>query len=257
MAQQRSESGRRRLPPEVRRTQILDAACAEFSERGFASTRIDDIAARAGLSKGGIYTHFPSKDAVLEALLGLLLNTSVLDERALTTGEVTLERVIDLLASELYTWCTREPFVATFRLLMAESVRLPGLVDQWRKQAENAYAAAIGKMVRKGVMQGHLRPGAATKNPLLLIAPITQMCVRRALISAPVNQREFARHREAYRELLRELLAPSRGNPNLGECGENRGRNMPRVMKQDFPDGACHLTLEDSAAPDKNRSWII
>ncbi|SDD30646.1 TetR/AcrR family transcriptional regulator [Paraburkholderia lycopersici] len=208
MAQQRTENGRRRLPPEIRTTQILDAALAEFSERGFASTRIDDIAARAGLSKGGVYTHFRSKDAVLEALLGLLLNASVLDERALTAGEVTVERVIDLLAGELYTWCTREPFVATFRLLMAESVRLPGLVEQWREQAESAYVIAVGKMVRKGVMQGHLRPGAATKNPLLLIAPITQMCVRRAIRSEPLSRRELTSHRAAYRQLLRELLEP-------------------------------------------------
>lgn len=210
MAQQRSENGRRRLPPEIRTTQILDAALAEFSERGFASTRIDDIAARAGLSKGGVYTHFRSKDAVLEALLGLLLNASVLDERALTAGEVTVERVIDLLAGELYTWCTREPFVATFRLLMAESARLPGLVEQWREQAESAYVVAVGKMVRKGVMQGHLRPSAATKNPLLLIAPITQMCVRRAIRPDPLGQHELTRHRAAYRELLRELLEPHR-----------------------------------------------
>ncbi|WP_042337756.1 TetR/AcrR family transcriptional regulator [Paraburkholderia ferrariae] len=208
MAEQRESSGRRRLPPEIRRTQILDAALAEFSERGFAFTRIDDIAARAGLSKGGVYTHFQSKDAVLEALLELLLNTPALDERSLTAGEVTVERVLDLLSGELYSWCTREPFVATFRLLMAESVRLPGFVEQWRERAENAYVAAVGKMVKKGVMQGHLRPGAATKTPLLLIAPITQMCVRQAIRSESLSQRELKSHRTAYRGLLYELLEP-------------------------------------------------
>ncbi|AOJ05371.1 MULTISPECIES: TetR/AcrR family transcriptional regulator [Burkholderia] len=58
-----------RLPADVRINQILDAALAEFSASGFAGARIDDIAARAGMSKGGVYTHFGSKDEIFEALL--------------------------------------------------------------------------------------------------------------------------------------------------------------------------------------------
>lgn len=53
---------RQRLPADVRNRQILDAALAVFSERGFEAARMDDIAARAGLSKGGLYAHFRSKD---------------------------------------------------------------------------------------------------------------------------------------------------------------------------------------------------
>ena len=60
---------RQRLPPEVRVLQILDAALVEFSERGFAAARMDDIARRCGLSKGGLYAHFAGKEEVFEALL--------------------------------------------------------------------------------------------------------------------------------------------------------------------------------------------
>ena len=49
--------------------QILDAALQEFSAAGYAGARMDDIAARAGLSKGGLYAHFASKEEVFEALL--------------------------------------------------------------------------------------------------------------------------------------------------------------------------------------------
>lgn len=58
-----------RLEPEVRKQLILDAALAEFSAHGFTATRIDDIAKRAGLSKGGFYAHNPSKEEVFSALL--------------------------------------------------------------------------------------------------------------------------------------------------------------------------------------------
>src|SRR5246127_5232058 len=53
---------------EERAPEILDAALACFSERGFAATRMDDIAARAGISKGTIYLYFDSKEAVFKAL---------------------------------------------------------------------------------------------------------------------------------------------------------------------------------------------
>ena len=60
---------RRRLAPQLRIAQILDAALVEFSERGFNAARMDDIASRCGLSKGGLYAHFQSKDEIFKALL--------------------------------------------------------------------------------------------------------------------------------------------------------------------------------------------
>ena len=62
-------AGRRRLSPELRIQQILDAAFVVFAEKGFVSARMDDIAAAAGLSKGGIYNHFRSKEQIFEELL--------------------------------------------------------------------------------------------------------------------------------------------------------------------------------------------
>ena len=70
----------RRLPAHERRGQILDAALHEFSERGFGAARMDDIAARAGLSKGGLYAHFESKDAVFRALMQRMLMPNLLFE---------------------------------------------------------------------------------------------------------------------------------------------------------------------------------
>jgi AcrR family transcriptional regulator len=51
-----------------RREQLLEAAAALFAERGFHAVGIDDIGAAAGISGPGVYRHFPSKGALLEAL---------------------------------------------------------------------------------------------------------------------------------------------------------------------------------------------
>ena len=59
----------RKRRPEARPDEILDAALAVFGEQGFAQARVEDIAKRAGLSKGAVYLYFPSKDAMLNALV--------------------------------------------------------------------------------------------------------------------------------------------------------------------------------------------
>ena len=64
---QRGPKFRRRA--EARPDEVLDAALALFIEKGFAATRVEDIATRAGLSKGAVYLYFPSKEAILEGLV--------------------------------------------------------------------------------------------------------------------------------------------------------------------------------------------
>lgn len=53
----------------ARPDEVLDAALALFRERGFAATRVEDIGKRAGISKGAVYLYFPSKEAIIEALV--------------------------------------------------------------------------------------------------------------------------------------------------------------------------------------------
>lgn len=60
---------RKRLPADERRAQILAAAASVFGSRGFEATRMDDVADKAGVAKALLYKHFPSKDALFEALL--------------------------------------------------------------------------------------------------------------------------------------------------------------------------------------------
>lgn len=71
---------------EVRRGELLDCAQTLFFERGYERTTMNDIVARAGVSKGGLYHHFESKEALLEAL-------------AARTAQATVARFDDVLAA--------------------------------------------------------------------------------------------------------------------------------------------------------------
>ncbi|WP_421952491.1 TetR/AcrR family transcriptional regulator [Pelagibacterium sp.] len=61
---------RKNLSPEARRAQLIDCAQALFATKGYEATTIGDVMAMAGVSKGGFYHHFQSKEALLEALAG-------------------------------------------------------------------------------------------------------------------------------------------------------------------------------------------
>jgi AcrR family transcriptional regulator len=96
--------GTARAPAEQRREEILRAAEACFNERGYHETTIDDIAARAGLSKGAIYWHFPGKRELFLALFdryrGMLLEArgSVAEAPTASDG---LRRFADVAMFEL------------------------------------------------------------------------------------------------------------------------------------------------------------
>src|ERR1044072_6567612 len=66
-AVERGPKFRRRA--EARWDEVLDAPSDLFIEKGFAATRVEDIAVRAGLSKGAVYLYFSSKEAVLEGIV--------------------------------------------------------------------------------------------------------------------------------------------------------------------------------------------
>lgn len=110
-----------RLPAEQRRRQLLDTACDVFAERGFHATSMDDVAARAGVTKPVLYQHFPSKRALFVELLGDV-GHQLLGELAVATGAAHTgrERVQEGFAAYFRFVTGNE---AAFRLLFGASAR--------------------------------------------------------------------------------------------------------------------------------------
>jgi AcrR family transcriptional regulator len=151
-----------------RRTQILQAARVCFIRRGYAETRVDDIAEEAGLSKGGIYFHFKSKRAILDALyadqqrqtrelldLNLQLEGSPADQlRALATG--------------LLQHFTRAEDQRKFLIVLAEmGIRDPVLMESVNAAHRN-YVAALRNQMQAGIALGVFRDVDAHQTAMLL-----------------------------------------------------------------------------------------
>ena len=198
---------RRRLPPAVRVGQILDAALQAFSHAGYAGTRMDDIALQAGLSKGGLYAHFSSKEAVFEALLARHLDPAPLDVDAVVGGASSPRHLAERIVNHLYASLADTATVSTMRLLLAESGRVPHLAARWRRETAGARQADIGRVLQRARARGLCGDCLALEHPWLLLAPVIHTIVMSALMG-PQERVNLAARRRGHVALIRRLLEP-------------------------------------------------
>ena len=197
---------RRRLPARLRIAQVQAAALRLFSERGFVATRIDDIAAAAGLSKGGVYTHFKSKEDIFEALLGRLVAPAGSSSPLPGPGEtVTVDVLVEQVIDPLYAMLGDPATMQTLRLLFADGAHMPERVARWRAATVVPYHARIEQLVRRGVRQGALRNSELTRAPWLLIAPGVHAMLEH-VAQGGVGRSRLATQKKSHIAMLRELL---------------------------------------------------
>jgi AcrR family transcriptional regulator len=153
---QRGPKFRRRA--EARPDEVLDAALELFIEKGFASTRVEDIAKRAGLSKGTVYLYFPSKEALLEGLVRraiIPIADSALAALHDYEGDprVVLSLVMRMLAGRI----SDPKVMAMPKLIFREAMSFPGLADMYRREVLDRVIPAVEGLIRRGIEQGYLR----------------------------------------------------------------------------------------------------
>lgn len=162
----------------ARPEEIISAAMALWNERGFAATRLEDVAAGAGVAKGTIYRYFVSKEALFEAALHdrLVAMVERASERARGFDGMTAEMLtgfFDVVRVELV-----EGGASIFlRVLLAEGHRFPGLVAHFEAVALSRGMAAVRAILASGVARGDLRPEALNCDPRLIMAPAIMLAL--------------------------------------------------------------------------------
>ena len=164
--------------PEVRRAQILEAALGCFAEKGYHSTKMDDIVRVCGLSKGAIYWHFESKEEIFLALFSameaeIFAAWEAVDEGdALESlrrdGEIVFERLagtrmfLDAWSEFLRHPSARERFAALYRgsrARLATTVRRGIERGEIRDLSPEAAAATLTGVVEGILLQAFVDPG--------------------------------------------------------------------------------------------------
>jgi AcrR family transcriptional regulator len=173
----------------ARREAILNAALDEFSARGYAAARLDDIAERAGVAKGTIYLYFADKEALFQDIVRTMIVPVVtVVEHAPPPGvpiRAVLSGLIDVFVREVYG--TRRGDV--IRLMMNEGPRFPALAEfYYRNVIERALTAMRG-LLQRAIASGELKDDTLLKFPQLLVTPVIFSIVWSGLFDrfAPVD----------------------------------------------------------------------
>lgn len=178
------ETQRWRRRKEARSPEILDAALACFALKGFAATRMDDIAARAGVSKGTIYLYFDSKEAVFKALARQSVGAQI---EAVTAHVAAFEGPTAALLR--FVIATMGHFAATSdrvvlpQLLLAEVGNFPELAEFWRREIVDRGIALFESIIQRGVARGEFRDVAPPHAARLCIAPVVLLMLWRTIFA--------------------------------------------------------------------------
>jgi AcrR family transcriptional regulator len=174
----KSTMPRWRRRAEARPDEILDAALAEFTERGFETARMEDIAKRAGLSKAGVYLYFESKEALLKALIEAkiapIAQNATMVAQAGGADPINALRMITRAAAHRFS----DPTVfAVPRLVIGLSARFPELAEYYRVQVGEVARTALERTIQagidKGIFRADVNPNVAARGfigPLLFEA---------------------------------------------------------------------------------------
>ena len=155
----------------TRREAILDAALDEFSARGFAAARLDDVARRAGVAKGTIYLHFADKESLFQELIrakmGPLVGTLELFFAADLPLPVIIDQAVDIFVREVFG----TPRKQVMRLIISEGPRFPSLAEFYYREVLSRMLKAVRGALRRALARGELPDDTLIRFPQLIGAP--------------------------------------------------------------------------------------
>lgn len=146
----------RRLPEE-RPRQIIEAALDVFGEHGLAAARLEDIARRAGVSKGTIYLYFPNKEALFCEMVRVMVSESIERAQASTdTAAPAAEQIAEYVRG---VWpYVRSPLAEKLqRLVHGELQGYPHLLDFFFQEVAQRSLALVADIIRRGIASGEFR----------------------------------------------------------------------------------------------------
>jgi AcrR family transcriptional regulator len=158
---------------DARPPEILDAALAVFAQKGFAATRLDDVAAKAGITKGTIYLYFDSKQALFEALARQSVGAQIEQiEAQLKAFPGSSPELLRLVLSTMGHFITTSDRVVLPRLVLAEAANFPKLAEFWRREIIDRGIALMSGIIRRGTARGEFREIEPQHAARLCVAPM-------------------------------------------------------------------------------------
>jgi AcrR family transcriptional regulator len=164
---------RRRRKAE-RPQEILEAAFTEFSRNSYASTTLDQIAERAGVTKGTIYVYFENKEHLFISMVREITKTTfdtvhgMLESHQGSTADLLRTQFSFMYQHILEDHRRRE----VVRMLIADAPRFPELADRYHDEILRPCLEMIRAAIQRGMDSGEFRKSSIINAPQIIIAPI-------------------------------------------------------------------------------------
>ncbi|MBC6983500.1 TetR/AcrR family transcriptional regulator [Caulobacter sp. 17J80-11] len=182
---------------EARPGEIVAAAFAVFAEKGFAAARLDEIAARAGVSKGALYLYFETKEELFHAVVRDAVAPNVAQVRA--AAEAFEGPFADLVRALLPMMAARiagSGAAKVVKMVIGESRNFPALAQHWHDEVVAPTLSVLSGLIERAQARGEVRPGDPRVHAFSLVGPLMLGVLWREVLEpvggAPVDLQALA-----------------------------------------------------------------
>jgi AcrR family transcriptional regulator len=170
---------------EARPQELLSAALELFVEKGFSAARSDEVAARAGVSKGTLYLYFPSKEELFKAVVRTKLSALIAE------GQLIADRFegnsSQLLRLLMHTWWQRVGDTGAggiFKIIVSEVRNFPELAQFYTDEVIVPAHRLISGTLQRGIDRGEFRAVPVDEATHALIAPMLFLALHKHSVGA-------------------------------------------------------------------------
>jgi AcrR family transcriptional regulator len=158
---------------EDRPQEITEAAFHAFAEKGYSATRVDEVAKRAGVSKGLLYLYFKTKEDLFKAVIRSFVVpkidelTAIVERSELSSEEFLRGPFLDFVKT-----LPGSPISILIRLMISEGPKHPDLLDFYWENVVSRGLGALNVIVDRGVENGEFKHSCANEFPHLFVMPV-------------------------------------------------------------------------------------
>lgn len=198
----------RKRRKEARPSELLAAALDLFVEKGFAATRLEDVAARAGVSKGTLYLYYENKEALFKAVIQEGIIPVIVENEAIAAQHCGSS--FDLMEKLLANWWNKigqTAFAGIPKLMVAEARNFPELGRYYVENVINRGRALVGSALQRGMASGEFRTMGVETTIDVVIAPILMLLIwRHSMSCCAGNDSDPQLYLQIHMDILRQGL---------------------------------------------------
>ncbi len=201
---QDDKSPKWRRRKDARPAEIVEAALDAFAERGFAATRLEDVAERAGLSKGTLYLYFANKEELFKAVIqqALVPNLTLAEARIASSTGTTRELLMEVVGGFLDA-VAGSKVSAIPKLIIGEANNFPEVTEFYAREVAGRGMRIVAAILQRGIDRGEVRPLDPTLAAPIIAGPLLLLVLWKNVLEPHARQTiDPAAYLKTYSDIL-------------------------------------------------------